>query len=264
MLLILLSNRCNLPGATDASMAAGTCFVPQGTAECAGTQDHTVPSDSPGLSCLPLLGDKQQGPGPCIHEYSSTLHISRGQHPPSIRTMMAGCPRICNNSAENCRHLLWPDEGQLSLLAPALGTAHDRILWYIVCTLPVTVVALSKLIVQLRTAECRALAEEDEAANGQGGPIEETVGPSGQELYQRGSFASSPHKTMPAYLTRSAGMFMDVAEGLVNNHLRNEDLYSGLITSEWYVLDASFMHDPRMYVSHNWAKPGPDKNLNHQ
>ena len=91
---------------------------------------------------------------------------------------------------------------------------------------------------QLRTAGCRALAEEDEAANGQGGPIEETVGPSGQELYQRGSFASSPHKTMPAYLTRSAGMFMDVAEGLVNNHLRNEDLYSGLITSEWYALAA--------------------------
>ncbi|KAK9818753.1 hypothetical protein WJX74_009152 [Apatococcus lobatus] len=86
----------------------------------------------------------------------------------------------------------------------------------------------------------RALAEEDEAAKGQGGPIEESVGPSGQELYQRGSFASSPHKTMPAYLTRSAGMFMDVAEGLVNNHLRNEDLYSGLITSEWYMRPSHF------------------------
>ncbi len=86
---------------------------------------------------------------------------------------------------------------------------------------------------QLRTAGCRALAEEDEAANGQGGPVEEAMGPSGQELYQRGTYASSPHKSMSAYLTRSAGMFMDVAEGLVNNHLRNEDLYSGLITSEW-------------------------------
>ena len=115
---------------------------------------------------------------------------------------MGGCSQIHKGPVEPCWHLLWPDEGQL------------------------------------RTAECRALAEEDEAANGQGGPIEETVGPSGQELYQRGSFASSPHKTMPAYLTRSAGMFMDVAEGLVNNHLRNEDLYSGLITSEWYIFVA--------------------------
>ena len=59
------------------------------------------------------------------------------------------------------------------------------------------------------------------------------MGASGQELYKRGTYASSPHKSMSAYLTRSAGMFMDVAEGLVNNHLRNEDLYSGLITSEW-------------------------------
>ncbi len=86
---------------------------------------------------------------------------------------------------------------------------------------------------QLRTSGCRALAEEDEAANGQGGPVEECVGTSGQELYRRGTFASSPHKTMSAYLIRNAGMFMDVAEGLVNNHLRKEDLYSGLITSEW-------------------------------
>ncbi|KAK9864929.1 hypothetical protein WJX84_001472 [Apatococcus fuscideae] len=86
----------------------------------------------------------------------------------------------------------------------------------------------------------RALAEEDEAANGQGGPVEECVGTSGQELYRRGTFASSPHKTMSAYLIRNAGMFMDVAEGLVNNHLRKEDLYSGLITSEWYMRPSHF------------------------
>jgi len=40
---------------------------------------------------------------------------------------------------------------------------------------------------------------------------------------------------LEAYLTRKAGMYMDVAEQLVTNHLKKDDLMSALITGEWCV-----------------------------
>ena len=51
---------------------------------------------------------------------------------------------------------------------------------------------------------------------------------------------------MEAYLTRRAGMFVDVAEQLVTNHLQKEDVMSALITGEWYMRNNHF---PR------WGRP---------
>lgn len=79
---------------------------------------------------------------------------------------------------------------------------------------------------------CRALAEED-GRDGSAGAVAEAAGPAGAALYQPGTFARSGLKLMEAYLTRKAGMYPDVAEQLVTNHLQKDDLMSALITGEW-------------------------------
>jgi hypothetical protein len=78
----------------------------------------------------------------------------------------------------------------------------------------------------------RALAEEDSREGG-AGPIAEAAGSEGAALYQQGAFARSGLKVIEAYLTRKAGMYTDVAEQLVTNHLQKDDLMSALITGEW-------------------------------
>ena len=78
----------------------------------------------------------------------------------------------------------------------------------------------------------RALAEEDSSEGG-AGAITEAAGSEGAALYQQGAFARSGLKVIEAYLTRKAGMYTDVAEQLVTNHLQKDDLMSALITGEW-------------------------------
>ena len=78
---------------------------------------------------------------------------------------------------------------------------------------------------------CRALVEED-AAEGPGQRAA-AVGAGGMELYKTGAFKASGLPNIEAYLTRKAGMYMDVVEQLVSNHIQRNDNMSALITGEW-------------------------------
>lgn len=78
----------------------------------------------------------------------------------------------------------------------------------------------------------RALAEED-SREGKAGPIAEAAGSAGAALYEQGALSRSKLKGIEAYLTRKAGMYTDIAEQLVTNHLQKGDLMSALITGEW-------------------------------
>lgn len=81
---------------------------------------------------------------------------------------------------------------------------------------------------------CRALAEEDVASGP--GTIAEAAGQAGQQLYMAGTAQDNLH----AYLTRKAGMYPDVVERLVANHLDKKDNMSALITAEWYMRPKHF------------------------
>lgn len=74
------------------------------------------------------------------------------------------------------------------------------------------------------------------------GAIAEAAGQAGQQIYNPGDAASSLY----AYLTRKAGMYPDVVEQLVANHLDKGDSMSALITSEWYMRPKHFA---------GWARP---------
>ena len=50
----------------------------------------------------------------------------------------------------------------------------------------------------------------------------------------------APHPDAFVYAGQ-AGMYMDVAEQLVANHLRKDDLMSALITGEWWVAKQKFV-----------------------
>lgn len=78
---------------------------------------------------------------------------------------------------------------------------------------------------------CRALAEEDWTGGG-AGAVADAAGKVGAALYHKGALQQSK-LPLPAYLTRKAGMYPDVAEQLVMNHLEKDDLMSALITGEW-------------------------------
>lgn len=90
---------------------------------------------------------------------------------------------------------------------------------------------------------CRALAEED--VSGGAGAVAEAAGSDGQQLYQAGSAGAS--LSLDAYLTRQAGMYPDVAERLVRNHLSKDDTMSALITAEWYMRKKNFVGWGRPY-----------------
>ena len=90
---------------------------------------------------------------------------------------------------------------------------------------------------------CRALAEED--VSGGARAVAEAAGIDGQQLYQAGSAGAS--LSLDAYLTRQAGMFPDVAERLVGNHLSKDDTMSALITAEWYMRKKNFVGWGRPY-----------------
>lgn len=81
---------------------------------------------------------------------------------------------------------------------------------------------------------------------GSSGIVAAAAGDAGAAIYEPGSYARGGHKSMEAYLTRRAGMFVDVAEQLVTNHLQKEDVMSALITGEWYMRNNHF---PR------WGRP---------
>ncbi len=74
---------------------------------------------------------------------------------------------------------------------------------------------------------------EEDAGGSSGGPVAVAAGAAGAALYTPGAFSASQLQLLEAYLTRKAGMYMDVAEQLVNNHLQKDDLMSALITAEW-------------------------------
>lgn len=81
---------------------------------------------------------------------------------------------------------------------------------------------------------CRALAEEDVASGP--GAVAEAAGQAGQQLYTAGTAQGN----LNAYLTRKAGMYADVVEQLVANHLDKDDKMSALITAEWYMRPEHF------------------------
>lgn len=87
----------------------------------------------------------------------------------------------------------------------------------------------------------RALAEEDVLSGP--GAIAEAAGQTGQDIYSSGDAASS----LNAYLTRKAGMYPDIVEQLVANHLEKGDSMSALITSEWYMRPKHFSGWGRPY-----------------
>ena len=78
----------------------------------------------------------------------------------------------------------------------------------------------------------RALAEED-ARNGSDGSVAAAAGEAGASVYTPGGYSDSGLATLEAYLTRRAGMFVDVVEQLVSLHLQKGDQMSALITGEW-------------------------------
>lgn len=88
---------------------------------------------------------------------------------------------------------------------------------------------------------CRALAQEDVDTGP--GAIAEAAGQAGQQIYNPGDAASSLY----AYLTRKAGMYPDIVEQLVANHLNKGDSMSALITSEWYMRPKHFAGWGRPY-----------------
>jgi hypothetical protein len=88
------------------------------------------------------------------------------------------------------------------------------------------------MLIACRIGCNRALAEEDNR-EGRTGAVAEAAGSAGTALYQQGAFTRSGLKVIEAYLTRKAGMYTDVAEQLITNHLQKDDLMSALITGEW-------------------------------
>ena len=84
------------------------------------------------------------------------------------------------------------------------------------------------------------MAEEDITSGP--GVIAEAAGQAGQAIYNTGDAASN----LNAYLTRKAGMYPDIVEQLVANHLEKGDNMSALITSEWYMRPKHFS---------GWARP---------
>ena len=88
---------------------------------------------------------------------------------------------------------------------------------------------------------CRALAQEDVTSGP--GVIAEAAGQAGKQIYSQGDAADSLY----AYLTRKAGMYPDIVEQLVANHLEKGDSMSALITSEWYMRPTHFSGWGRPY-----------------
>lgn len=88
---------------------------------------------------------------------------------------------------------------------------------------------------------CRALAQEDVTSGP--GAVAEAAGQAGQQMYSQGDAADSLY----AYLTRKAGMYPDIVEQLVANHLDKGDNMSALITSEWYMRPKHFSGWGRPY-----------------
>lgn len=87
----------------------------------------------------------------------------------------------------------------------------------------------------------RALAQEDVTSGP--GVIAEAAGQAGKQIYSQGDAADSLY----AYLTRKAGMYPDIVEQLVANHLEKGDSMSALITSEWYMRPTHFSGWGRPY-----------------
>ena len=85
------------------------------------------------------------------------------------------------------------------------------------------------------------MAEEDVTSGP--GAVAEAAGQVGQQLYSQGDTADSLY----AYLTRKAGMYPDIVEQLVANHLDKGDSMSALITSEWYMRPKHFSGWGRPY-----------------
>lgn len=93
----------------------------------------------------------------------------------------------------------------------------------------------------------RVIAEADVSGDAEAfGAISEAAGEYGLRLYQQGDMAASKLPTLNAYLTRRVGMFLDVAEQLVQAHFDKDDAMSALITAEWYMRDGQFP---------NWGRP---------
>ena len=89
----------------------------------------------------------------------------------------------------------------------------------------------------------RALAEED-AREGSDRSVAAAAGEAGASVYTPGSFSDSGLATLEAYLTRRAGMFVDVVEQLVSLHLQKGDQMSALITGEWCARLSSLTASP--------------------
>ena len=73
--------------------------------------------------------------------------------------------------------------------------------------------------------------------------VAEAAGQAGQHIYSQGDAADSLY----AYLTRKAGMYPDIVEQLVANHLDKGDNMSALITAEWYMRPKHFSGWGRPY-----------------
>jgi len=89
----------------------------------------------------------------------------------------------------------------------------------------------------------RVLAAEDIA--GKSRELAEAAGEMGSAIYAKGSAAAFGPERFDAYLATKAGMYCDVAERLVYNHVAKGDQMSSLITGEWYM---------RKHFS-GWARP---------
>jgi hypothetical protein len=77
----------------------------------------------------------------------------------------------------------------------------------------------------------RVLAEEDFAQGP--GTLASAAGAEGRSIYVPGSVVQSKLPRISAYLTKHAGMYIDVCEQLVLFHMERGDTMSALITAEW-------------------------------
>lgn len=81
----------------------------------------------------------------------------------------------------------------------------------------------------------RILVEED-ANDSQGinGKLFDASSVAGKKLYKRGDFAESRIANLDVYLSKKVGLFPDVLERRVSQHLQKGDYVSAMVTGEFY------------------------------
>ncbi|KAK6946089.1 hypothetical protein RJ641_013633 [Dillenia turbinata] len=95
----------------------------------------------------------------------------------------------------------------------------------------------------------RLLVEEDARnSNEKRAELFDASSDAGEKLYKKGDFAESQIANLDVYLLKKVGLFPDVLERKVKQHLENRDHVSALITGEFYTKKDHFPGFARPFV----------------